>query len=318
MAMQASKKRDGKLDLGQPGLGSPPQGSPGQPASAAVLAAIADGARRLEQFGPAASEGEEVGVHRMRTSVRRLRSALRAFAPLVDEAWAGGLKAELKWLAGALGVVRDLDVQQARLRAAAGELADPLTPLFAAMAARHEAARLALGDALRSTRCAELLRLLGAAAGQAELTDAAEEPCATALPRLVAKSWSKLKQAGRGLRPDGPPAAYHEARIRAKRARYAAESVAPALGSAGVEAERFARAAAAVQEILGEHQDAAVARDLLEATAAERPHDGPFALAIGRMIERQARAADDARERFAGVWEAFDRKRLRRWLKAGG
>ena len=289
--------------------------SPGDPTATVVRATIAAGLRGLREHQADAERGGTEGVHKMRTTARRLRSALRTFRPLLDGAWARGLANELKWLAGRLGALRDLDVQRDRLRAGSEDLGDALAPFFAVMDQQHEAALTALNQALRSDRTSDLLRRLAEAAREPVTTDLAQESCRTALPPLVASTWKTLKQAGRTLQADDPDESYHEARILAKRARYAAESVAPALGSRGKEAERFARRATAVQDILGEHQDAVVARDLLESAAAGHPTDGPFNLAIGRMVERQAHAATEARARFVVAWGRLDRKHVRRWLK---
>ena len=73
---------------------------------------------------------------------------------------------------------------------------------------------------------------------------------------LVATPWKKLRDAVQDLDDDPPDEDLHAVRIRAKRARYAAEAVAPAIGKA---AKRFASAVADVQEVLGNHQDAVVA-----------------------------------------------------------
>ena len=49
-------------------------------------------------------------MHDMRVAVRRLRSLLRTAEPMLDRGWVEALRAELDWLAGRLGDVRDLDV----------------------------------------------------------------------------------------------------------------------------------------------------------------------------------------------------------------
>lgn len=55
--------------------------------------------------------GEAGAVHQARVALRRLRSAFTLFAPLLDEdAMADRLRADLRWLASALGDVRALDV----------------------------------------------------------------------------------------------------------------------------------------------------------------------------------------------------------------
>ena len=46
----------------------------------------------------------------MRVATRRLRAFLRAGSELLDPEWSEPLRDELKWLGGALGPVRDLDV----------------------------------------------------------------------------------------------------------------------------------------------------------------------------------------------------------------
>ena len=58
---------------------------------------------------------EPEDVHQARVATRRLRSDLRTFAPLLDREWLDGLRAELKWLGGELGPVRDAEVLRDRL-----------------------------------------------------------------------------------------------------------------------------------------------------------------------------------------------------------
>ncbi|XTR52430.1 CHAD domain-containing protein [Pseudarthrobacter sp. So.54] len=60
----------------------------------------------------------------------------------------------------------------------------------------------------------------------------------------------------------------HEVRKRAKRLRYAAEASAPVFGK---RATAQARAAEEIQEILGEHHDSVVTRDLLRQAGHRQP-----------------------------------------------
>jgi CHAD domain-containing protein len=287
-----------------------------EPAAHAIQAALADGLNRLQANDEAARRGEVEGVHRARTSSRRLRSTLRAFQGLVETDWANRLDAELKWIAGLLGAVRDLDVLKERLQLAAGASVEALGPLFASLTDRHTRASEALREALHGERYRYLVESLAEAARRPALRDDAWAPCRSALPPLVADAWSRLKKRGRALTPTDPDEDYHEVRIRAKRARYTAEAVAPALGpDLGRDAERFARLATQVQDVLGEHQDAIVACQEINRLVAERPHDGPFNLAAGRLLERQEHAAGAARAQFFEVWEKLDRKKNVRWLK---
>ena len=54
--------------------------------------------------------GEMRGVHAMRVATRRMRSALKEARRLLDPGWVRETRAELAWLGGMLGEVRDPDV----------------------------------------------------------------------------------------------------------------------------------------------------------------------------------------------------------------
>src|SRR5439155_1436186 len=170
-------------------------------------------------------------------------------------------------------------VLRARLRRTAAR--DPLAPMDepavaridAELAARHEDALTALDEVMRGDRYRALLERLVAAAQAPPLANAkAELPARDLLPRLVSRPWSRLAYGSDGitgagdLDPLAPDAEWHEVRVRAKRARYAIEAVAGVLGSPVPE---LGRAVAAVQDLLGEHQDAAVAADTWLAVARE-------------------------------------------------
>ena len=295
---------------------SPPRITPDDPAGLAVRLALSAGHQRILFHEPGARRGESEDVHRMRTAARRLRSELRCYEDLLDGEWGAALAGELKWLGGVLGRVRDPDVLMGRLLAQAGDQAETLDPLFRRLGERTSSGLSELQSALVGERYRSLLTRLGEAVDHPDLRGAADEPCRTALPPLVARAWRRLKTRGRALRPLDPVEDFHEVRKRAKRARYAAESVAPALGShAGEDAKRFARRATDIQDVLGEHQDAVVAMREIEQAVAQHPLDGPFNLAAGRLIEREDQAARAARERFFDVWDDFDRKKLRRWFR---
>jgi CHAD domain-containing protein len=128
-----------------------------------------------------------------------------------------------------------------------------------------------------------------------------------ALATVLERPWKHLKAAMDGLGPGSPDADLHLARIRTKRVRYAAEAVAPVFGKG---ARAFARQAAALQEVLGEHQDAVVGVAWLRA-AAQGGARRAFVAGQLATLERQAAAA--ARERWPDAWRRLARKRLRFW-----
>jgi inorganic triphosphatase YgiF len=298
-----------------PDVVPPKKISPKEPAGNAVRASLAAGTLRMMVNDPYTRLGSEDAVHQMRVAARRMRSDLRTFGPLVEEGWAEALGVELKWVADALGEVRDLDVMQGRLRKAGGGMEDSLDPLFESMDLKHEVARERLMEALRSSRYTDLLDRLVEAGRRPVLTEAAAEPCGEALPRLVREAWRNLARRARSLRPGDPDADFHRVRILAKRARYAGEAVAPSLGKkVGKQASSFASGCADIQDVLGTLQDAVVSAGMVKHLAIEHRIDGPFNLALGRLLERQEHNAREARQRFPKVWGALDKTKNLNWL----
>lgn len=266
----------------------------------------------------------DTAVHQMRVGCRRLRSDLRTFAPLLDRGWVARLRTELGWFAEVLGGARDAEVLRARLRRTAG--LDPLAPLDDAavaridadLGARHEEALTALDAALRTDRYLSLLDLLVEAAAAPRLVPAkASQKAVELLPRLVGRPWRQLAYGADGvtgagdLDPVAPDGDWHEVRIRAKRARYAAEAVAGLLGGPAAE---LARAVTAVQTLLGEHQDAVVAADTWLSIAQSDPDDHALAVTAGRLVERERAAVHRVRAEFPAAWAAANRRRLTEWL----
>ena len=69
--------------------------------------------------------GDPDALHQIRIALTHLRTAIRFFSPMVDDAQRPHVWAELKWLNGQLGMVRDLDVAIERVIAASdGELSE--------------------------------------------------------------------------------------------------------------------------------------------------------------------------------------------------
>ena len=101
----------------------------------------------------------------------------------------------------------------------------------------------------------------------------------------------------------------HRIRILAKRARYAAEAVAPV---AGPDAASFAKAAARLQTVLGEHQDSVTAQAWLRAAKVT----GRRAFVAGELIALERIAAADARAAWPQAWQSLDRKKLRDWMSS--
>ena len=146
-----------------------------------IGAAIAAAYTRLVDHDPGVRLDEDPeDVHQARVATRRLRSDLRTFAGLLDDAWTGPVSKELGWLARALGAVRDADVLGHRLAARVGDLAacDQATaePLLRRLAAERKSARRDLRIVMDSDRYLALLDTLVGGALDPPVGDRAGRP----------------------------------------------------------------------------------------------------------------------------------------------
>jgi CHAD domain-containing protein len=284
-------------------------------ASVAIRRAIATSVRALLIQDPVVREGSDPeGVHRARVATRRLRSDLRTFGPLLDRAWAQDLRDELGWLGEVLGEARDVDVLLARMRERVEQLGSAdsrgAAAILASLEERDRAAHAAVIDALGSDRYGRLLPRLTAASNDPFVRADADRAAADALPRLARRPWKKLRSSVRGAGKDPSDEVLHRIRIRAKRVRYAAEAVSSVIGPP---AAAFAEAAEKLQDVLGEHHDAAVAQAWLhEWASGQVSRRGAFV--AGEIAELERDYAHRARKRWPKAWRGLKRPSLRGWM----
>ena len=279
-----------------------------------VAAVIADGFLRILRNDVLARLGDDEGVHQLRVATRRLRSDLRTFEDLVDPGWLEPVQASLRSYGRRLGRVRDLDVLLERLHRDADGFADRMEPVWDDLRRRREQAHQRLIAGLGEPGWVELLDRLVVGVHHPPTTDDAASLAADEGSDRAMREWDRLADLVDDLEPAAPDAELHEVRIHAKRARYAAEAAALALDPPGAaDARRYASALGDIQDLLGTHQDAAVAIVELEAAAERHAAEPTVVLAIGRLIERQATHAATARRRFPKEWKALRRGRMRKW-----
>jgi CHAD domain-containing protein len=285
---------------------------PDSPAKEVIRSVLAESVASLLHHDPLVrTSADPEAVHQARVATRKLRSHLRTFGPLLEPEWIDPLRSELGWLGMSLGAVRDSEVLLGRLR----ERVESLPPadsrsagsLLHILELEIDGLRKKLHVELGSTRYVDLLeRLVAAAHAPATLPDA-DQPAAAVLPMLATGPWRRLRSAVRRLPETPADAELHRIRILAKRARYAAEAVAPVAGPA---AAGFAKAAAKLQTVLGDHQDSVTAQAWLRNARV----GGRRAFVAGELIALEHIAASDARAGWPKVWKALDRKRLREWM----
>jgi CHAD domain-containing protein len=276
-----------------------------------VTATIARAVAELMRRDPGVRLGDDPeDVHQARVALRSLRSQLRTFTPLLERDWAQSLEDELGWLATGLGAVRDRQVMRLRLERRVAGLAPEdallISGLTRELDVETEEARSRLLLDMRSDRYPSLLDRLVEASRAPRLLPEAEQQAAAVIPALARDDWRRLRQAVRRLPRQPEDAELHRTRILAKRARYAAEAAAPVVGK---EATRFARRAAGLQTVLGDHQDAVNLRRWLRENAEGRP-----AFLAGELFLLEGEAASRVRATWTRKWKRLDRKRLRRWM----
>lgn len=282
-----------------------------------VLARLHAQVALLEELEPKARRDDDDAVHRMRTTTRRLSSALATFAPLIDPASGDRLRSDLRRLAGVLGTVRDAEVMRDRLLRLAtedgGADVDPgvLAGLAGELHARHRAAHAELLETLDSQPHRELLADLDVLLRNPPWRAAAGRPADTTLPPLVRRDWRRVEEravhAAACEERVAQEVARHELRKAAKRLRYACEAVAPVFGPSAVD---LGAAAEHLQDVLGEYHDSVVSRELVRRLAAEVTD--PALLERLLVLEQQREVRAEAE--LDGAWRAIADPRLRAWL----
>lgn len=284
----------------------------GRSTAAGVLrAALAGSVESLLANDPGARLGRDPDhLRKMRVAVRRLRSHLHSFRPLLDREWTARIAGELQWLADELGAVRDLEVVGTRLRERAEEVAEPDRPTARRLAdgpfAAAAAGRGRLGQVLDSERYAALLDLLVEAVAQPSLRGPGVDGAAEAVSELAGVPWRRLRRAVDGLGRAPSVEELHAVRIRAKDARYAGEATA----LAGIEVSPYVSALARVQAVLGEHRDSATAQEWLRSHAGS----GRRGFVAGQLYQLEVAAAARALEAFPRAWKTARRGSLRKWM----
>ncbi len=293
-----------------------------RPASAGdvVLAYLRKHAARLKSLDPLVRADEPDAVHQMRVTTRRLRSTLQSFGEIIPHSGTEGMLAELKWLGGVLGEARDAEVLASRLarnlRTIPPELV--LGPAKARVqghfAPIQAAARTNVLAALDSARYFALRDSLDELVADPPLSAEAGQPAGRVLPATARRTYRRTRRRIRraGDTPAGGPqeAAYHEARKAAKRARYAGEAISPALGR---DARRFTKQMKKIQSVLGDHQDAVVARGVDRDLGIGAHLAGENAFTFGLLYEREDECAARLRAEAQHTWKQAPRPRFSQW-----
>ena len=320
-ACQLTPSSQSKFLSGLAAMGLTPQLAPdlGDPALVVdasapdfALAALRRYFADLLAHEPGTRLGEDIeALHQMRVATRRLRAALGTFEAVLPSSLAT-LREELRWVAAALGTVRDLDVQIEALetmqRGASWDESNALGPLLAIARERRYAARAMLLEVLDSDRYARLVADTVAALRDIPPAEGAAPVRSFAAP-VLRKRYRQFRREADALSPSSPAPEFHAVRVRAKRLRYTVEVFSVL---ADRPAAQLVDSLKGAQDLLGEHQDADVAIEWLRDIVREHGSSLPPATLLlmgelmerhrGRMVEHRRRWPR-AHERLADRWK---------------
>jgi len=204
-------------------------------------------------------------LHQTRVAIRRLRSAIRLWSPLLPAAYVADYAPAWQAVGQALGDARNFDVLADEtlppLREALPREAG-LVSLAAQITRRRQRANVAACRALTSPGFSRLV--LAFAAATHALSDAAGGADNAVLAEFADRRLQRLVRRFRQEAADvsGAPEALHRLRIAGKRLRYALEFLSPVYRRTRV--KRYLSALAALQGTLGRLNDLHVAETLLD------------------------------------------------------
>jgi CHAD domain-containing protein len=303
------------------GLPSAPQadavGSDRRTAGGAFAAYLRQQLAELRTHDAGVRSDRPGSVHRLRIVARRLRSALTTYRPLFASGATDAVREELRWLGQALGEARDAQVLLERL----DELVESEPPelvlgpvrqrLESTLGRSGREGRGRVLAALESERYFRLLDALDALVAEPPPLALGREPAASVLPGLLHRDFRRLrravKAAARAQEPQERDRALHEARKKAKRLRYAAESATAVLGAP---ARRLGKRAKRLQQALGRHQDTVLSRRTLRELGVQAHLSGENGFSFGRLHGLEDWHAARAQDSFEKAWKRLKRKGL--------
>ncbi len=304
------------------GLGAPPSETfgptaidPEAPIGAVARAVLRGHFAAMLAREPGTRLGDDIEeLHDMRVATRRLRAALSLFSDALP-ASAAKTREELGWVGGALGAVRDLDVQLEQLDQWLAALPEadrqPLDALRTLLDEQRAAARTEMLAVLDSRRYQGFVERFGRTlrSGRTPRSGPPAVPARTAAPELIESRFRRFRKAAARIDQQSRPTEYHRLRIRAKRLRYALEFLADLYPG---HTRPMIKRLVALQDLLGLNQDAEVAIERLRRIVAERGGELPPAtvFAMGEIAERYRQTGTELRARFPA---AYSRVKGKSW-----
>jgi len=260
---------------------------------------------RMHETEEGTRAGEDIeALHDMRVATRRLRAALRAFRKPLGREILEPYREELKWVAGTLGRVRDLDVWirflETYVDKAPAADREALEAYLAAERSERESLRTRLIADLDSDRFAQFTK--GFDEFLRRGPGAADDTVGPFAARSIAKRMKRILKFADGIK-SAPEERLHRLRILCKRLRYTGEFFAPCFGK---RVEKMIQILRHVQDALGDVHDTIVWRERIGDV-----EPGPLATLKKHLAFR----ADQAHKEFLHVWRTLASKKLQKALR---
>jgi CHAD domain-containing protein len=250
-------------------------------------------------------------LHDLRIAVRRTRTALKLAGAALPPGLGSRFRPEFRWLGDLTTPTRDLDVYlldfDAMTAGLVGAEPDELAPLRDYLAARRAAAHRELARGLRSARLRTLTQHWQAELAAVPRARRKKPTAAQFAAATIARAQRAVLARGSVIGPASPSEQLHDLRKRCKELRYLAEMFSSLYDPA--ELWQAVRELKALQDCLGEFQDAEVQRHEIRAFAeqmvAQRAAPACTLLAMGEVAAGLAVRQQRARLEFDGRFSAF-------------
>ncbi len=252
-------------------------------------------------------------VHQARVATRRMRSCLRLFRDAVPVSTGNFLAAELRWLAGLLGEVRDLDVFLLNLsdfQQQLGRFPEKQRIFFENWIAEHRRGPLAtLHQTFASSRYQNLERRLARFLSQ-PLPQRPRAPLALkqvyeVAPQLINEKFEAVMKQGHAVLADPKLKEFHFLRIQMKKLRYACEFMSSAYEES---LDPFIERTVEIQDCLGDIQDTVFTQNFIDTLFDnwKRNIVNPtLVFVLGEIYQLQKGIAAERERQFGKIWERF-------------
>ena len=277
----------------------------------------------LVQWQEAARDWDDIeGVHQFRVTIRRMRSALSLFRDAIPKSVGRHWVDEMRWIAGELGLARDLDVF----------IAEGLNAVSEKLPLSGSVGLLRLAEERRARTYREQVQVMldsdrflcfkegfqpwfedreweNAPLKKKEAKNQASNLVAFSRT-LMDKQERKVLAAGSHVNRENPTE-MHQLRIECKKLRYAAEFFRPLFTGM----DNFIAHMKGLQDLLGLMNDAAVMQSLLDELLADETNRETFVYA-GGLIGWRTCNYHHMLSNFDGYWEEFGEAKHPWWKKS--